>query len=122
MYNLTWLLGALQIATFNGLAGTPTKIPQTESGMNTIKGYVLGVLTQAVTNGFLAPGAWTSTTFGNPVDLIRNVADTGFYVYSQPISQQAQAQRQARTAPPIQIAVKFAGAVQKVNGQITINP
>jgi hypothetical protein len=56
------------------------------------------------------------------VDLIRNIADFGYYIYSQPVSQQLQAQRQNRVAPLVQIGVKFAGAIQSVNGIIFINP
>jgi len=121
VYNLTWLLNALQVATFNTLATTPTKIPQTEAGMNTIKSSIAQILNQAVANGFLAPGAWTGPSFGNPASLVTNIAQFGYYVYSQPVSQQAQAQRAARIAPLVQIAVKYAGAVQSVNGIIYIN-
>jgi hypothetical protein len=122
IYNLTWLLNALTVATFNGLATTPTKIPQTEAGMSYLKSLVTGVLRQAVNAGFLAPGSWTTTTFGDPVTLIRNVADFGFYVYSQPVSQQAPVDRAARKAPLMQIAIKYSGAVQSVNGLIFVNP
>ena len=122
VFNMTWLLNTLQTTTFNFLAQTPTKIPQTESGMTALKGAMTNVLNQAVANGFLAPGQWTATTFGNPVDLIRNIADFGYYIYSQPVSQQLQAQRQNRVAPLVQIGVKFAGAIQSVNGIIFINP
>ena len=122
VYNLTWLLGALQVQTFNFLGQTPTKIPQTEAGMTSLKNSVTQVLSQAVTNGFLAPGAWTGTTFGNPASLKANIAQYGYYVYSLPVAQQLQAQRQARVAPVLQIAVKYAGAIQSVNGIIYINP
>ena len=117
VYNLNWLVGALQVATFNVIGTTPTKVPQTESGMNTIKQAIVAVLQQAVANGFLAPGAWTGQTyFGDPVSWNRNIADFGFYVYSQPVSQQLAAQRVQRIAPLIQIAVKYAGAIQMVLG------
>lgn len=122
VYNMTWLLGALQTATFNFLAQTPTKIPQTESGMSSLKGAIATVLNQAVTNGFLAPGAWTASTFGDPVSLVQNIANFGYYIYSQPVSLQVQSQRATRTAPLIQIGVKYAGAIQSVNGIIYINP
>ena len=118
VYNLNWLVGALQVATFNVLGTTPTKIPQTEAGMNTIKGAITAILQQAVANGFLAPGAWNGQTFGNPAAMIRNIADFGFYVYSQPISKQSQTARQTRVAPTIQVAVKYAGAIQMVLGII----
>ena len=121
VYNLTWLLGALQVAAFNFLAQTPTKIPQTEAGMTSLKNVVSGVLAQAVNNGFLAPGTWTGTTFGNPASLQANISQFGYYVYSLPVSQQLDAQRQARIAPVLQIAIKYAGAIQSVNGIIYIN-
>lgn len=118
VYNLNWLVGALQVATFNVLGTTPTKIPQTEAGMNTIKGAIVQILQQAVANGFLAPGQWNGQTFGDPASFIRNIADFGYYVFSQPIAQQTETQRIKRIAPTIQIAIKYAGAIQKVIGII----
>ncbi len=121
--NLLWLQYALQVAAFNALATTSTKVPQTEPGIQTIKNALILVLEQAVTNGFVAPGAWNSSeTFGNPDDLRRNILDVGWFIYSQPVNQQSQTQRVARVAPLIQIAIKFAGAVQSVNIIVNVNP
>jgi hypothetical protein len=112
VYNRTWLLGALQVAGFNALATTNTKVPQTEEGVGVLRGAYLNILEQAVANGFLAPGTWNgSDRFGNPEDFLRSVASYGYYLYSQPVSQQAQADRTARKAPVIQIAGKEAGAI-----------
>lgn len=122
VYNLLWLVGALQVAGFNFLAEASTKIPQTESGMDGLKGAYRNVCEQAVTNQYLAPGRWTSpTVFGVPADLIANVAQRGYYIYSQPISQQSQTARAAREAPLIQIAVKEAGAIQKSDVIVNVN-
>lgn len=102
----------LQIAGFNYLATTNTKIPQTEDGLNGLKAAYRNVMEIFVANGTYAPGAWTGpASFGNPEDLVRNVADFGYYIYSQPITQQSQQQRDARIAPLIQIAAKEAGAI-----------
>lgn len=102
----------LQIAGFNYLAQTNSKIPQTEEGMNGLKSAYRDVLALFVTNGTFAPGTWTgSTTFGNPGDHIRNIADYGYYIYSLPLSQQSQSQRDARIAPVIQCAGKDSGAI-----------
>ena len=89
--------------------------------MNTIKSSISQVLNQAVANGFLAPGTWTGALFGNPASLATNIKQYGYYVYSQPVSQQLQSQRNQRIAPLVQIAVKYAGAIQSVNGIIYIN-
>jgi hypothetical protein len=72
VYNLQWFVGALQVAGFNFLAQASTKIPQTESGMDGLKGAYRAVCEQAVTNQYVAPGTWNSpTTFGNQADLAR---------------------------------------------------
>ena len=112
IYNQFWMKFALQVAGYNYLAQTNTKIPQTESGMDGLKNAYRQVLNQGVTNGVMAPGAWTSpVVFGNPANLIRSVGDIGYYVYSQPVAQQLPAQRALRQAPLIQIAAKMAGAI-----------
>ena len=102
----------LQIAGFNFLAQTTTKIPQTEEGMNGLKGSYRAVLALFVGAGVYAPGAWNSSeTFGDPADHIRNIAERGYYIYSAPVADQAQAEREARIAPLVQIAAKEAGAI-----------
>ena len=113
VYNLTWLVFALQVAGFNAIATTSTKLPQTETGMAVLRGAYLNVLTQAVVNGYSAPGTWNGAIpFGSPAVFSRNVAQLGFYLYSAPVSTQSQTDRLARKAPLVQIAVKEAGAIQ----------
>lgn len=122
VYNLQWFTAALQVAGFNFLAQTGTKIPQTENGMDGLKGAYRAVCQQAVTNGYLAPGSWNSpTTFGNQTNLINNVAQTGYYIYSAPIASQSQTNRAARVAPLVQIAAKQAGAIQSSTVIVTVN-
>lgn len=100
------------VAVFNTLATSQTRIPQTEQGMQTLKKACRDVCSRFVTNGAFAPGKWNNaTTYGNPEDHIRNIADFGYYVYSIPITQQSQVDREARIAPLIQIAGKSSGAI-----------
>lgn len=112
-YQRQWLVFALQTAGFNYLVTSPTKIPQTEDGMNGLKDAYLQILKQAVANGYLGTGLlWrSSTSFGNRADLVRNVLETGYYIYSLPINQQNQAARAARQAPVVQIAAQESGAI-----------
>jgi hypothetical protein len=106
----------LAVAGFNFLATTNTKIPQTEEGMNGLKGALRKICNQFVENGTFAPGAWTSsTTFGNPEDHIRNIKDVGYFIYSSPISAQTPADRAARKAPPIYVAAKDSGAIHSAD-------
>jgi hypothetical protein len=122
-YNLAWFKAALQVAYFNYLASATTKVPQTEAGMDGIKNVLRLVCLQGVNNGYLAPGSWNSAvTFGNPVLLIANIANFGFYIYSTPIAQQSQVNRAARAAPLVQIAVKLAGGINTGSIVVYVNP
>lgn len=122
VYNLQWFVGALQVAGFNFLAQSSTKIPQTESGMDGLKGAYRAVCEQAVTNLYSAPGKWNSpVVFGNQNDLLNNIAQRGYYIFSVPISQQLQTDRAARKAPLVQIALKEAGAIQSSNVIVNVN-
>jgi hypothetical protein len=113
---------ALEVAGFNYLAGTNTKVPQTEQGMNGLKSAYIAVLNQFVNNGELAPGAWNSSqTFGDPGLFINNIAQNGYYVYSAPVALQSSSARNARQAPLVQIACKRAGAIQSSNVIVLIN-
>ena len=122
VYNLQWFVGALQVAGFNLLAQTGTKLPQTENGMTTLKGAYRQVCEQAVANQYLAPGTWDlSTTFGNQINFFANISQRGYYIYSSPVAQQLASVRDARQAPLVQIAVKEAGAVQESSVLIYVN-
>lgn len=122
IYNQFWLKFALQVAGFNFLAQTNTKIPQTDTGMDGLKNAYRTVLSQAVTNGVMAPGKWTSPdTFGNPTTLAQATLNVGYYVYSAPVAQQLQADREARRAPLIQIAAKMAGAIHQSSVIVNVN-
>ena len=66
----------------------------------------------------VAAGVWN----GGPIGQLDS-GDTltkGYYVYAQPISEQAQADREARKAPVIQVACKLAGAVHFADVQINV--
>lgn len=111
----------LTIAGFNFLATTNTKIPQTEQGLNGLKSAYRKVCDQFVTNGVFAPGTWLSSTrFGKPEDHDRNIKDVGYYIYSMPISQQSQTDRNARKAPATYIAAKDAGAIHSADVSVMI--
>lgn len=116
LLNRLWFVQTSKVTLFNTLARTSSKIPQTEAGMNTLKNAFKQVAIQAVYNGFLAAGKWNSSeTFGNQDDFLRNIQDYGFYIYSMPISEQLQADREERKAPVIQFAGKEAGAIHSAS-------
>ncbi len=107
-----WLKKTLEVNGFNYLKQTTSKIPQTESGMVGLKSAYEQACIQGIRNGSFAPGEWNGAIpFGNPDDFIRNIRETGYYIYSLPIAQQAQAEREERKAPVVQIALKRSGAI-----------
>lgn len=114
--NLIWFVNTIQREVFNVLATTGTKVPQTEPGLEIIRGAIRGVCNQAVTNGYVAPGVWNSPdTFGDYDDFHRNIEEFGFYEYHQPVAEQSQSERELRQAPVWQIAAKESGAVHSAN-------
>ena len=122
VYNRCWFLGALEVAGFNALAKVSTKVPQTEPGMTILKGAYRLVCDRAVRNGYVAPGAWNSADrFGDVEAMLRNIEEVGYYIYSLPVNQQAQTEREARRAPLVQIAIKEAGAIHSSNVLVYIN-
>ena len=122
VYNLIWFVNSLKVAGFNALLQVGSKVPQTEPGVALLKNAYRNICLQAVNNGYLAPGAWTSDTFGNQVDFLANIVSYGYYLYSQPVNQQATSARAARQCPVIQIAGKEAGAIHSSSVTVNINP
>ena len=115
--NLLWLKKAIEVAMFNVLRKTNTKIPQTETGVTSLKNAISNVFEQGVRNGVVGTGLeWNdSIPFGQPDDFQRNIKEKGYYIYSLPIAQQSQAEREERIAPLVQIAIKMSGAIHSSN-------
>lgn len=106
-----WHKKATEVAGFNYLRQTNTKIPQTEAGMSGLKNAYAQICEKAIRNNTIAPGTWnTAIPFGDPEDFARNIAEKGYYIYSIPVAQQSQTEREARKAPVVQIALKRSGA------------
>ena len=122
VYNLAWLIGKIEVAGFNVLATVSNKVPQTESGMDILKGAYRLVLDQAVRNGYLAPGKWTRVDkFGDIEAFDQNIEQVGYYIYSAPVALQSASDRAARKAPLVQIAAKEAGAIHSTSVLLYIN-
>jgi hypothetical protein len=106
-----WLANDVETAIFNTLYGS-NKVPQTDAGVNRLIAAAAARCAQAVANGLAAPGTWDADGFGelSTGDFLQN----GFYIYCPPVSTQSAADRAARIAPTMQIALKLAGAVHFV--------
>ncbi|SBV95516.1 conserved hypothetical protein [uncultured delta proteobacterium] len=119
VHGLDWLQNAIQNECWNLLYQSKTKIPQTEPGITQIVNTIAKVLNEGVNNGLIAPGVWNGDGFG---DLERgDYLQTGWYIYAQSVDDQPQSEREQRKAPPIQVAVKLAGAVHSIDVQVDVN-
>ena len=121
---LDWFQNAVQTSVYNLFYTAPTKIPQTEAGQNQELNAVSAVCGNqpggAVYNGLAGPGQWNSSeTFGSLQT--GQYLPTGFYVYAPSVNLQAESDRAARQSPPIQVALKLAGAFQEADVLVTVN-
>lgn len=117
-HGLDWLQNYVQTNLFNLLYTSTTKIPQTEAGITRLLTNVEQSMDQAVSNGLVGAGIWNGGPIGqvSPDDTLTK----GYYVYANPLSTQAQADREKRKAPLIQVACKLAGAVHFADVQINV--
>lgn len=119
--NQLWFKKAIEVAGFNYLRKTNTKIPQTEAGMSGLKNAYAQICEQGIRNGVISAGAWNSAVpFGDPETFKRNISEKGYYIYSIPVAEQAQAEREQRKAPVVQIAIKMSGALHFSDVIITV--
>lgn len=103
---------AIEVAGWNYLRQTNTKIPQTETAMTGLKNIYSEICEQFRRNGAIGAGEWnTAIPFGDPESFKNNIAERGYYIYSIPVALQAQADREARKSPLVQIALKRTGAI-----------
>lgn len=117
-HGLDWLQNYVQTNLYNLLYTSTTKIPQTDAGVTRLLANVEQSMDQSVTNGLVAAGVWNGGDIGELV--AGDTLTKGYYVYAQPLSEQAQSDREARKAPLIQVACKLAGAVHYADVQINV--
>lgn len=118
VFGLDWLQNRVQTDLFTFMASVP-KVPQTDAGMTSILNCIEASLNVGVVNGLIAPGTWQAAGFGS-----LNTGDAlpkGFYIYCPKISTQSATDRRKRVTPPIQIAIKLAGAVHDAVITMSVN-
>lgn len=116
---LDWFQNAVQTACYNVLFTSTTKVPQTDAGVNQLTNACSSACDAAVNNGLSAPGVWNGPAFGALTT--GQFLKTGYYVFAPSVTTQSQADRDARKSPPIQIALKLAGAINTVDVLVTVN-
>lgn len=122
VYNFIAIKKFVQIDLFNLLGTTGTKLAQIDEDVSKIVDTVEKTLRLFKKAKVIGAGTWTSPdTFGDVEVFNRNIELNGFYVYTQPLSEQAQSDREARKSPAVQVAFKNAGAIHSVDVTIQYN-
>lgn len=108
----------MQLAIMDLLVNN-NKLPQTEAGMTRITDAIKVVCDDMKRVGFIAEGKW----LGNDILELKygDTLPSGYLIQHEPIDEQSQADRDARKAPPIYVALKLAGAIHYVTIQIDVN-
>lgn len=119
IHGLDWFQDAVQNNCYNVLYQSKTKVPQTDAGVNQLVNAIQAACEEAVNNGLVAPGVWNADGFGQLET--GQYLKTGYYIYAQPVALQSQADRETRVAPPIQTAIKLAGAIQELDVAVDVN-
>ncbi|MNK60449.1 hypothetical protein D3C87_795830 [compost metagenome] len=114
-----WLAVTIQAGVWNRLYTSTTKVPQTDPGTQRLTTACEAVCAQGIINGLGAPGVWNSDGFGTLTE--GQYLQKGYYIWAPSVDTQAQADRAARKAVPIQIAYKLAGAIHSADVAITVN-
>lgn len=119
IHGLDWLADAVQTACYNLEYTSSTKISQTDEGLTEFVNVIEAQFVQARNNGLIAPGTWNQDGFGQ---LKRgDYLPKGWYIYAPPMDSQDQSEREQRKAPPIQCAIKLAGAIHTADVLINVN-
>lgn len=118
MQGADWYANDLQTRAYNVLYST-NKVPQTDEGNHQLATAFEASSDQAVRNGLLGPGVWTSGGFGQLKQ--NDFLDKGYYIYQPPITTQSPSDRAARKSVAFQIAAKLSGAIQDVDVAVTVN-
>ncbi len=95
------------------------KIAQTEAGVTQLINAIKEVCEDMNRVGFIESGVWKATGILN-----LKQGDTlpgGYFIQSEPIDAQSQADRDARKAPPIYVSLKLAGAIHHITVQVDVN-
>ena len=121
-YNLISFQQDMQVALFNLLKSTGTKIGQTEQGVRQIESAAEKECSRYCNSAVFGAGEWTSPDFfGDRETFLNSIRTKGYYVLSQRLEDQTLAERQNRQAPVLQVAVKNVGAMHSIDCIINFN-
>ena len=123
-YWLDWIVGEIQTSVYNLLRTHPTRLPQTDPGIASIKAEINGVCEAGIRNGGIAPGR-VSEAIAHDIRQATGNLDfsgrltRGYLVYSSPVATLTDADRAARRSPPFRVWLTGSGAVHFATIELT---
>ena len=119
-----WFVDSCQTETFNALYSS-NRIPQTPTGIATIKEAIENVCQDAVRNGGIAPGTVAASTKADIITVTGNeefngILSNGYLIHAGSLADQSQTEREARNSPPFRVWLKGSGAVHQIDIDITM--
>jgi len=115
-YNLIAFVDSVETDLFNFLGSAGTKIAQTTPGVQSIVDRGEKTTRQFVNAGVFAPGEWLRPDyFGDRETFFRNIRQFGYYWLAGSLADQPAEDRADRVSPPLQVAVKNAGAIHSAD-------
>lgn len=112
------LVNDIQVACFEVLKNTPTKIPYTDAGALQFVIACNRVCADAVNRGFIGPGIWTGPDVLNLAS--GDALDAGYVCQVEPVANQSATRREQRICPPIYICLILQGAIHFVTIQVNV--
>ena len=118
-YWIDWFQSRLQFELIRLLSVLPV-VPYTDQGMQIILSKIAEVCEEGVRNGGIAPGVLSSELAGSVRQITGNsqfdgILDAGYLIYSLPVAQVSQSDRDVRRGPPISLWVKGSSAIQEID-------
>lgn len=109
----------IQDRLLSALAGNKVRIPQTEGGVAMLVAAITAACEKMKDIGFVAPGIWTGADIQ---DLKTGDALTlGYRIFASAVASQSQADREARKAPPVRVALKTSGSIETIVIGVDVN-
>ena len=110
---------AIEARVMAAVAGTRTKLPQTDAGMAVVIAAVTNALEYMVDVGYVAEGIWNGDEIKSllPGDVLAG----GFMIFTESFASLSQQDREARKLPPITVAIKTSGTIESVVINVNVN-
>ena len=102
----------LQNEAVNMIAGSETKLPQTDDTTTQFMNRFSAILMRFAQRQILATGVWRGNAVG-PLET-GDILENGFAMWADSYDTQSDADRAARKAMPINVALNMAGAVESI--------